>query len=574
MGSRDNGLPPKENTLFKSIVKFYETKQYKKGLKAADTVLKKFPEHGETLAMKGLILNCMERKAEAYELVRKGVKLDIKSHVCWHVYGLLYRSDREYTQAIKCYRGALRHDKDNIQILRDLSMLQVQMRDLKGFVETRQQVLTLKPTNRNNWFSFAVAQHLRGRHVAAKNIVESYEKTLEGTPENEYEHGEMLLYKNLLLEESGDLPRALEHLEECESQLVDKLFYKHKRAELLLQLERYSEAEEVYRALLKRNSEHFGYHAGLQAAVLRTSKVVERWHTEAVSADAEAKLLALYAGLQAELPKSTTCKRLPLDFAQQADAFGSALAAYVLPFVRKGVPSIFNNLKPLCSCAPKRAQMRTIFDGWLTALEATGCLPDSKEREIPTTVMWVRALVAQLADLCGDTKSALDHLDKAIEHTPTLLDLYVIKGKVYKHAGDLQRAAEWMEKARNMDLADRCACRRRRRPAPRAAAPALAAAPPPPPLTPSQPSHRRSYLNTKSTRYLIRADKLDEAAKVIALFTKPGDQNLHEMQCMWYEIECANSHARRGDHGRALKNFAYIEKHFTDIVEDQFDFHT
>ena len=40
------------------------------------------------------------------------MKLDIKSHVCWHVYGLLYRSDREYTQAIKCYRGALRHDGD------------------------------------------------------------------------------------------------------------------------------------------------------------------------------------------------------------------------------------------------------------------------------------------------------------------------------------------------------------------------------------------------------------------------------------------------------------------------------
>ena len=35
--------------------------------------------------------------------------------------------------------GALRHDKDNIQILRDLSLLQVQMRDLTGFVQTRQQ---------------------------------------------------------------------------------------------------------------------------------------------------------------------------------------------------------------------------------------------------------------------------------------------------------------------------------------------------------------------------------------------------------------------------------------------------
>jgi hypothetical protein len=28
------------------VQKFYETKQYKKGLKAADLVLKKFPDHG------------------------------------------------------------------------------------------------------------------------------------------------------------------------------------------------------------------------------------------------------------------------------------------------------------------------------------------------------------------------------------------------------------------------------------------------------------------------------------------------------------------------------------------------
>lgn len=28
------------------LQKSYETKQYKKGLKAADTILKKFPEHG------------------------------------------------------------------------------------------------------------------------------------------------------------------------------------------------------------------------------------------------------------------------------------------------------------------------------------------------------------------------------------------------------------------------------------------------------------------------------------------------------------------------------------------------
>lgn len=51
----------------------------------------------------------------------------------WHVYGLLQRSDKKYEEAIKCYRNALKWDKDNLQILRDLSLLQIQMRDLEGY---------------------------------------------------------------------------------------------------------------------------------------------------------------------------------------------------------------------------------------------------------------------------------------------------------------------------------------------------------------------------------------------------------------------------------------------------------
>lgn len=49
------------------------------------------------------------------------------------MYGLLQRSDKKYDEAIKCYRNALKWDKDNLQILRDLSLLQIQMRDLEGY---------------------------------------------------------------------------------------------------------------------------------------------------------------------------------------------------------------------------------------------------------------------------------------------------------------------------------------------------------------------------------------------------------------------------------------------------------
>lgn len=37
--------------------------------------------------VQGLTLNYMEKKEEAYDFVRRGLKADLKSHVCWHVYG-------------------------------------------------------------------------------------------------------------------------------------------------------------------------------------------------------------------------------------------------------------------------------------------------------------------------------------------------------------------------------------------------------------------------------------------------------------------------------------------------------
>lgn len=55
------------------------------------------------LGLKGLTLRYLGRKEEAYELVKEGLKTGMKSYVCWHVYGLIHRHDKEYAEAIKCY---------------------------------------------------------------------------------------------------------------------------------------------------------------------------------------------------------------------------------------------------------------------------------------------------------------------------------------------------------------------------------------------------------------------------------------------------------------------------------------
>lgn len=184
---------------------------------------------------------------------------------------LLYRSDREYDEAIKCYKNALRMDPDNSTVLRDLAQLQVHMRDLQGYLESRQTMLEGRPNNRQNWVSFAVAHHLCGNYDVAAKVLNSYENTLEeGANDAEaYEQSEVLLYKAWILEEGGMLAASLEALEQAEDKglVRDILGGLEARGRLFLGMQRYSEAEQVYRRLLRVNPENHRYHHGLRAAV-------------------------------------------------------------------------------------------------------------------------------------------------------------------------------------------------------------------------------------------------------------------------------------------------------------------
>ncbi|WOH05562.1 hypothetical protein DCAR_0624981 [Daucus carota subsp. sativus] len=526
-------LPPKEATLFKLIVKSYETKQYKKGLKAADSILKKFPDHGETLSMKGLTLNCMDRKSEAYDLVRLGLKNDLKSHVCWHVFGLLYRSDRNYREAIKCYRNALRIDPDNLEILRDLSLLQAQMRDLEGFVETRQQLLTLKPSQRMNWIGFAVAHHLNSNASKAFDILEAYEGTLDNNhpPENERcEHGEMLLYKISLLEECNLLEKALEELHRKKSKIVDKLSYKEVEVSLLVKLGQLEEGEKLYRLLLSMNPDNYRYYEGLHKCLGLHSENAQ------YSSNEVEQLEALYKSLALQYSWSSAAKRIPLDFLS-GEKFREAADNYMRPLLTKGVPSLFSDLSPLYDQPGKANILEELALRFEHSLKTAGGYPGRVDKEPPSTLMWTFLYLAQNYDRRGNYAIALAKIDEAIKHTPTVIELYTIKSRILKHGGDLEAAAALADEARCMDLSDR-------------------------------------YANSYCVKRMLQADQVILAEKTAALFTKDWDQSLQDMQCMWYELASGESFFRQGDLGRALKKFLAVEKHYADITEDQFDFHT
>jgi tetratricopeptide (TPR) repeat protein len=312
----------------------------------SDQILKKFPDHGETLAMRGLTLNCLKKKEEAHEYVKRGLRNDMTSHVCWHVYGLLHRSERNYQQAIKCYLQALKIKTDDQQIMRDLSLLQIQMRNLAGYVDTRRNLLTLKPQNRNNWISFVIAHHMNGSPQQALKIMDAYLKTLEEHRVASYEDSEMMLYKAQLFDEGGQKQEALDHLnsDAVAKVITDKLGMNVMKGRLLVELGKWEEAEKMFLDLLDINPEQYSYHCGFQCAVLKTAEFINLQgcdlpvsQSASLTQEQREELSRRYEDFQKKKPKCNAYARIALHLglvhAEGAGSFAASPSSFFLECV-------------------------------------------------------------------------------------------------------------------------------------------------------------------------------------------------------------------------------------------------
>ena len=171
--SSQQDLPPRELQLFRQALvclffrlilftqKHYEGAQYKKSLKSIEMVLQSHPFHGETLCLKGSVEASLPNanKEQCLGMIKEGVKYNMKSGMSWHLMARFYRNEKNYAEAIKAFLFAAKFDKENLNVLRDLSNLQIQMRDeetnVQGFVNTRSEILKQKSAVRGNWLALA-----------------------------------------------------------------------------------------------------------------------------------------------------------------------------------------------------------------------------------------------------------------------------------------------------------------------------------------------------------------------------------------------------------------------------------
>lgn len=521
-------LPAKEANLFKQLLQLYEAKQHKKAIKTADQILKKFPEHGETLSMKGLVLQQSGKRDEGLELAKRGARFDLTSHIVWHVLGLIYKADRNYEEANRSFTQALRFDKDNMNLLRDSANLQMQLRLYDALQETRWALLRLRPNLRQNWIALAIACHLGRNYDQADKVLSAYEATIKNVPSYDFEMSEVLLYHVRVLEEGSRYADALSKLEaHADSrEIVDLIAIGELRARLLGKLERTEDAISAYNKLIDRNPGRVEY-------IMELFKL-HGVHLDALTSETVPKALDLLNELEKRVPKGSAPTRLALDVAQ-GDEFVARARRYIESGLTRGVPSLFTDIKPLYVNESKRVAVEAIATSFLESVAPTASPPGE-----PSTYLWTLYFLAQHYSKRGDQTRALELVDTAVAHTPTLPELYTLRARVLRRAGAPQAAALSAERARLLDGQDR-------------------------------------FLNGKAAKYFFRAGRIQDAENRLGLFTKkdapsPG-ADLEDMQSTAYLLQCASAYERDGKLGHALRKFTGVIKVFDDIEDDQYDFH-
>jgi N-alpha-acetyltransferase 15/16, NatA auxiliary subunit len=113
-------------------------------------------------------------------------------------------------------------------------------------------------------------------------------------------------------------------------------------------------------------------------------------------------------------------------------------------------------LRELYTDKSKSDAIESLLLGYLSNMEKQMKLsPNDEQEQDPTVLLWLLYFISYHYMWVRDYKQALVYVNRAIEHTPTLIELYTLKGKIHHKGGDIETAAKLFEEARQLDTADR-----------------------------------------------------------------------------------------------------------------------
>ena len=312
--------------------------------------------------MKALFLSGLGKVDEAIAEIKKILFKNLTNFTCWHAMGIIYRKVGDYDQARRAYQNALKYAPENDNVMRDLSNMQLHLREFEGFLETRRQMLLKDATKNEAWSAFILALYIQKQYEQCASAIDSFLQ-IDGNPDNKRpisppEKNELFVLKAKSLVQQKKFAEALDFVQKSPAIL-------NKYAKFELEAQSYSglgkteEAIDAYERLLELNSVNYEtYYKILKTHGLDLFD--QHGKPKAISKADQDKLREIMKKYQEGLPKVDAPIRVQMKWLEGAE-FDRALAIWMKPLLIKGAPSVIQDLKEFYTNPTKVKSIETLL---------------------------------------------------------------------------------------------------------------------------------------------------------------------------------------------------------------------
>ena len=525
---------------FEEAIKCFDAKDYKHCKNICDKILEKNGKEERAMALKGLSMFYINEKEEGKKCINEALKINMNSSMAWHFYAIYLKEDGKISQSLSCYNQANKKDPNNYSVIRDLGYLQLFLRQLNSFEESARKAIDIRPNNLINWVTYGLASALVKNYNMAIIALESIDKINIETLKkiDKFQIRLFIVYiKNL----QGVYEEAMNYLLHWKNDfLIDKVvYYELIVKNALLNKKNNKTAMDYCNKLLEINCENIQYYLWYFYLKINDENLILKEYNDLLSLDKNNKYVdemfkILTEDLEKKYPKSHIINKLKLSLSKN-EQFKTLFDEYFLNQIKLNLPSCFKNVKFIYKYQKDKIPLcEEILIKYLTNIQNEKKINDELNNYI--YISWAFFYASQHYLFLTDLEKSLKYINLAIDLLPSVVEYYMFKSKLLKHAFMINESCTSYFKAKELDTGDR-------------------------------------YLNAKLTKIYFRLGNYEQAIEMTKEYIDDPlkEENIEYYQCLWMYIEGGNSYLEN----KKLLYSHYLIKNifntFNTIINDQLD---
>ena len=527
------------NPEFQMALKEFDAKRYEKVEKLCDRMISKNPKDDQALALKGLNYYFLQKPELGEQILKQALKANFKSPVAWHFYAIFHKEKGNYSQAMKSYNKALNFAPTNFNIIRDLSYMQLYLRQLDSFVQTCKLGVENKPGMLINWVTLAFSYSLVKDYKSALAALNSVEKLGKETLKKNDIH-ELKLFNAMIQSKDKKYEEAMNYLIHFKSELIDKPMVYDMIVQNAIKAKKYNIGLDYCTKALNLNPDNINLILYYFIMKINQNDFQPKTYNDLLNIQENYKYLKDMAEVLSELknnyPKSKIIKNLELSFSQNEE-FEKKFENYFINQLEITIPSIFINIQFIYKLQPHKIKIiQKILDKYNSNIKSSSKINDNLD--LPIHVAWIYFYEAQHYLFLSELEEAINYINVAIDITPSVIEFYMVAAKIFKHSYMIDNYILAYDKARMLDVGDR-------------------------------------YLNAKTAKIYLRSGDIEKNSELMKEFVSDPltEENIKFTETLWYLNECGGAFLIKKNIIRSHYCFKNVINVFLAIIKDQVDFY-